>query len=307
MIANRVAYGETLVELCKERDDILVLDADACKSTSTLQVCQLVPERFIQCGIAEQNMMGIATGLAMAGKVPFVTTFAVFTCMRALEQVRNGACYADVDVKVAGTHAGLETGPDGGTHQAIEDIAIMRSLVNMIVVIPSTPNATRKLTRGIAEMKGPSYIRLGKDPAPELYESDEAFPIGGSKQLRDGKDVTIVACGNMVWRAMEAAELLQEKGMQARVIDLYSVKPIDKDAIVRAAKETGGLISVEDHNIYGGMGSAVAEVLTELAPAKLVRMGVEDQFGQSGLPEALYEIYGLTPKHIAQKALEHFA
>lgn len=306
MIANRIAYGETLIELIGERDDILVLDADACKSTGTLQVHERAPGRFIQCGIAEQNMMGIAAGLAMAGKVPFVATFAVFTCMRAVEQVRNAICYANVNVKIAGTHAGLETGGDGGTHQATEDIAIMRSLANMVVVVPASPNATRKLTREIAVTPGPCYIRMGKDPEPELYEADEAFPIGGSKQLKDGSDLTLVACGNMVWRALDAASLLEKQGIHARVLDLYSIKPIDKAAIVRAAQETGGLISVEDHNVYGGLGGAVAEVLTELAPAKLVRMGLQDVYGRSGNPDKLYEMFHLTPQDIAQMALDHY-
>lgn len=306
MIANRIAYGETLIELIRERNDILVLDADACKSTGTLQVQEQAPERFIQCGIAEQNMMGIAAGLAMAGKVPFVATFAVFTCMRAVEQVRNAICYANVNVKIAGTHAGLETGGDGGTHQATEDIAIMRSLANMVVVVPASPNATRKLTREIAVTPGPCYIRMGKDPGPELYESGDAFPIGGSKQLRDGRDVTIVACGNMVWRAMEAAQLLDKQGVQARVLDLYSIKPLDRAALVRASKETRGLVSVEDHNIFGGLGGAVAEVLTELAPARLIRMGLEDVYGRSGNPDKLYEMFHLTPEDIAATVQKHF-
>ena len=306
MIANRIAYGETLIELARERDDILILDADACKSTGTLQVCRQVPERFIQCGIAEQNMMGIAAGLAMAGKVPFVATFAVFTCMRAVEQVRNAICYANVNVKIAGTHAGLETGGDGGTHQATEDIAIMRSLANMTVVVPATPNATRKLTRAVAQRPGPCYIRMGKDPQPELYAPEEDFPIGGSRQLRDGRDLTLVACGNMVWRSLEAAKMLETHGVSARVLDLYSIKPIDRDAIVRAATETGGLISVEDHNIYGGLGGAVAEVLTELAPARLVRMGLQDVFGRSGNPDKLYEMFHLTPEDIVSTALNRF-
>lgn len=306
MIANRIAYGETLIELTRERKDILILDADACKSTGTLQVHEQAPERFIQCGIAEQNMMGIAAGLAMAGKVPFVATFAVFTCMRAVEQVRNAICYANVNVKIAGTHAGLETGGDGGTHQATEDIAIMRSLANMVVVVPASPNATRKLTRTIAETPGPCYIRMGKDPEPELYAADEPFPVGGSKQLRDGKDVTLVACGNMVRRAVEAARLLEAQGVEARVLDLYSIKPIDRDALVRAAHETGGFVSVEDHNIIGGLGGAVAEVLTELAPARLIRMGLQDVYGRSGNPDKLYEMFHLTPEDIAQTASTHF-
>lgn len=300
MIANRVAYGETLIELCKERKDIVILDADACKSTGLMPCRNAVPDRFIQCGIAEQNMVGIAAGLAMNGKVPFVTTFAVFTCMRAVEQVRNAVCYANIPVKVVGTHAGLETGGDGGTHQATEDIAIMRALANMKVVIPATPNATRKLTRAVAADPGPTYMRLGKDPAPEFYPEGEEFSIGGSKQLTEGDDYAIIACGNMVHRALKAAEELLKDGIHARVIDMYSVKPIDKGAVIRAAQETKGLVTVEDHNIYGGLGGAVAEVLAEESPARMKRMGLMDVFGRSGDADKLYEMFRLTPGDIAR-------
>lgn len=300
MIANRVAYGETLIELCKENKNIIILDADACKSTGIQSCRDTVPDQFIQCGIAEQNMMGIAAGLAMNGKVPFVTTFAVFTCMRAVEQVRNAICYANVPVKVVGTHAGLETGGDGGTHQATEDIAIMRALANMKVIVPASPNATRKLTHIIASDLGPSYMRLGKDVAPEIYDEKEEFFIGGSKQLTEGGDYAIIACGNMVWRAIKAAEMLAQENINCRVIDLYSIKPIDKNIIIAAARETKGLITVEDHNIYGGMGGAVAEVLAECQPARMKRMGLKDVFGRSGDPDKLYEMFHLTPADIAQ-------
>ncbi|MCI8650148.1 MAG: transketolase family protein [Anaerotruncus sp.] len=300
MIANRIAYGEALVELARENPNIVVLDADACKSTGTLCCREQVPENFIQCGIAEQNMMGIAAGLALQGKIPFSTTFSVFTCMRAVEQVRNAICYANVNANIVGTHSGLETGADGGTHQGIEDIAIMRVLPNMTVFAPSTPICTRFLTRSMAAHPGPSYMRLGKDPTPELYQEGEIFPIGGSKLLRQGNDLTIFACGNMVWRALEAAQLLAADGIEARVLDLYSIKPIDQQAIIKAAQETSGLVTVEDHSIIGGLGGAVAEVLCEFAPAKLLRMGLLDVFGRSGVPDRLYELYHLTPADIAQ-------
>ena len=304
MIANRIAYGETLVELVKENPDVVVLDADACKSTGT-QVCrEKVPDHFIQCGIAEQNMMGVAAGMALQGKIPFATTFSVFTCMRAVEQVRNAICYANLNVNVVGTHSGLETGGDGGTHQGIEDISIMRALPNMTVFAPSTPVCTRAVTREMAAYSGPSYMRLGKDNAPELYEEGEAFPIGGSKTLRDGKDLTIFACGNMVWRSLEAAKLLAEEGVEVRVVDLYSIKPIDKEVIIRAAQETRGIVTVEDHSILGGLGGAVAEVLCEYAPAHLKRLGLRDVFGRSGNADKLYEIYHLTPADIAAACRE---
>lgn len=304
MIANRIAYGETLTQLALENPNLLILDADACKSTGILCCREQVPKQFIQCGIAEQNMMGVAAGLALNGKIPFVTTFAVFTCMRAVEQVRNAVCYGNLNVKVVGTHAGLETGGDGGTHQAIEDIAIMRALPNMIVQVPADPNATRKMTREAAAHTGPAYLRLGKDPAPELYSSEEEFPIGGSKVLREGRDVSLVACGNMVWRALEAAKLLEQEGIQARVIDLYSIKPIDQETLRKAAQETKGIVTVEDHNIYGGLGGAVAEALGQVCPARLIRLGLKDVFGRSGNPEPLYEMYHLTPADIAAAAKE---
>ncbi len=299
MIANRIAYGETLVELASEHPEIVILDADACKSTGT-QICrEQVPDQFVQCGIAEQNMMGVAAGLALQGKIPFATTFSVFTCMRAVEQVRNAICYANLNANIVGTHSGLETGGDGGTHQGIEDIAIMRSLPNMTVFAPSTPRCTRAITREMAEYNGPSYMRLGKDAAPELYGEGEQFSIGGSKTLRDGKDLTIIACGNMVWRSLGAAEMLANEGLDVRVIDMYSIKPLDVEAVVRAARETRGLITVEDHNVLGGLGGAVAEVLCEHTPARLKRMGLQDVFGRSGNADKLYEMYHLTPADIA--------
>lgn len=300
MIANRIAYGETLVELVKENPNVVILDADACKSTGTSCCREQVPEHFVQCGIAEQNMMGIAAGLALQGKIPFAATFSVFTCMRAVEQIRNSICYANLNANIVGTHSGLETGGDGGTHQGIEDIAIMRALPNMTVFAPSTPICTRAVTWEMAAWNGPSYMRLGKDAAPELYSEGERFPIGGSKTLREGKDLTIIACGNMVWRSLEAAKLLEAEGLDVRVIDMYSIKPIDRDTIIKAARETGGILTVEDHNVLGGLGGAVAEVLCEYAPAKLLRMGLQDVFGRSGNSDKLYEMYHLTPADIAE-------
>lgn len=300
MIANRIAYGETLVSLAEEKPELMVLDADACKSTGTLVCQQKIPKQFIQCGIAEQNMVGVAAGLAACGKIAFAATFGVFTSMRAVEQLRNTVCYSNLNVKIGGTHAGLETGGDGGTHQAIEDIAIIRALPRMSLVIPSSPNATRKLTRLAAETYGPFYIRLGKDPTEELYDENEMFPLGGSKELHKGNDATIIACGNMVGRALEAAKLLEKQGKQVRVIDMYSIKPIDKDSIICAAKETGGIITVEDHSIIGGLGGAVCEVVSENAPAKVIRMGLKDVFGRSGDPASLYEMFGLTAEKIAE-------
>ena len=304
MIANRIAYGETLVELVKENRNIVVLDADACKSTGTIVCRDEVPENFVQCGIAEQDMMGVAAGLAYQGKIPFATTFSVFTCMRAVEQVRNQICYGNINVNVVGTHSGLETGGDGGTHQGIEDVAIMRSLPNMTVFAPADPVATRALTREMAAYEGPSYMRMGKDPTPDVYEPGEQFPIGGSKLLRDGKDIAILASGSMVWRAVEAAKILEKEGIDARVIDIYSIKPIDKEAVIKAAKDTKKILTVEDHSIIGGLGGAVCEVVCECAPAEVVRMGLNDVFGRSGNAPELYKMYHLTPEDIAAKVKE---
>lgn len=301
MIASRNAYLAELYDLMKENEDIVVVDVDNISANSSKSIPKDFPDRFIQCGIAEQNMMGVAAGLAYNGKIPFCATFAVFASMRCVEQVRNSVCYPNANVKVIGTHAGLETGPDGGTHQGIEDLAIMRSLPNMVVLAPSSPNMTVALTRTISKHYGPCYIRFGKAPAPELYSNDETFEIGGSRTMREGKDLTIIAEGNMVWRSLEAAKILEKDGLSIRVIDMYSIKPIDKAVICKAAAETGRIVTVEDHNIYGGLGSAVAEVVCENTPVPMLRIGMMDQFGHSGLPEELYKMYHLTPNDIAEK------
>jgi transketolase len=303
-IANRVAFGETLVELGKENPQIVVVDADAGKASGTIVFKQAFPDRFIDVGIAEQDMIGVSAGLASCGKIPFAATFGVFTSMRAVEQIRNAACYTKLNVKVAGTHAGLETGQDGGTHQAIEDIAIIRSLPNMKLFVPATPNATRKLTRLAAALDGPVYLRFGKEAAEELYPESEEFPAGGSKQLKDGGDAAIIACGNMVVVALGAAKKLEALGKKVRVIDMYSIKPIDEDAIVRAARETKGIVTVEDHSIIGGLGGAVCEVVADKAPARVLRIGLKDLFGRSGDMKGLHKMYGLTEENIVETVMK---
>ena len=299
-IANRVAYGDTLVELANENPNIVVLDADVSKSTGTVQFKKPFPERFITVGIAEQNMMGFAAGLASCGKIPFVATFGVFTSMRAVEQVRNAICYTKLNVKIAGTHAGTETGPDGATHQAIEDIAIIRSIPNIILLVPSTPNASRRLTRAAAAVPGPVYLRFGKDPAEEFYAETEEFPIGGSKQLRDGMDATIIACGNMLAVALKAADELAQRGTHVRVLDMYSIKPIDETSIRKAAAETRGIVTIEDHSVIGGLGGAVSEVTATHHPTKVLRVGLQDVFGHSGDAAGLRVMYGLTPEKVME-------
>jgi transketolase len=299
-IANRVAFGDTLVELAKENPNIVVLDSDVGKSTGTIQFKKAFPDRFITVGIAEQNMMGMAAGLASCGKIPFAATFGVFTSMRAVEQVRNAICYTKLNVKIAGTHSGIETGPDGATHQAIEDMAIIRSIPNIKLLVPSTPNASRKLTRVAAATDGPVYLRLGKDPAEEFYPDDEEFPLGGSKQLRDGKVATIIACGGMLAVALTAADELAKRGTSVGVIDMYTIKPIDEGAIVRAATETGGIVTIEDHNVIGGLGGAVCEVTAARRPTRVVRVGLQDVFGHSGDSAGLRVLYGLTPEKLIE-------
>ena len=300
--ANRIAFGETLVELAKENPNILVVDADVAKSTGTLTFKEAHPDKFINVGIAEQNMVGVAAGLATCGKIPFAVTFGVFASMRAVEQVRNSVCYTKLNVKIVGTHGGLETGQDGGTHQAIEDIAIIRSLPNIQLFVPSTPNQTVFLTKVAASINGPVYLRFGKDPTDEFYSSKEEFPIGKSKVLDNGSDITVIACGNMVHVAVEAAELLKKDGVHARVIDMYSLKPIDEEEIIKAAKETAGIITIEDHTIIGGLGGGVCEVTATSHPAKVIRIGLQDRFGRSGDSKSLHILYGLTAENIVKAA-----
>ncbi len=305
-VPNRVVYGDTLIELARENPNIVVLDADVAKSTGTAQFAKAFPDRFVNVGIAEANMMGMAAGLAACGKIPFVATFAVFTSMRAVEQLRNAICYTRLNVKIAGTHGGIETGGDGATHQAIEDIAIIRSIPNIRLLVPATPVASRKLTRLAAAIDGPVYLRFGKEATPEFYRDDEEFPLGGSKQLRDGPAATIISCGAMLPVAMAAADEMARRGKPVRVLDMYSLKPIDEEAIVRAAAETGGIVTIEDHNIIGGLGGAVSEVTASRSPVRVARVGLRDVFGHSGDLEGLRVLYGLTPAKVIE-AVESLA
>ena len=300
MTANRVAFANALIELARKDPRILVLDPDVGKSSGTLAFGKEFPDRFISVGIAEQNMIGIGAGLASCGKIPFAATFGVFTSMRAVEQIRNSTCYTKLNVKVAGTHAGLETGADGATHQAIEDIAIIRSLPNMTLFVPSTPNATRSLTKSAVEIDGPVYIRLGKEVAEEFYGDDETFPVGKSKELVHGSYATIIACGRMVETALAAAKILSAEGKEVRVVDMYSLKPIDEEAIIKAAKETRGIVTVEDHSVIGGLGGAVSEVTAARQPTRVTRIGLKDVFGHSGDMAGLYKAYGITAEKVVE-------
>ncbi|HHV46577.1 MAG TPA: transketolase family protein [Tissierellia bacterium] len=302
MIATRDAYGEALKELGGICEDIVVLDADLSGSTKTSVFKKEYPHRFFNVGIAEQNLIGTAAGLATAGKIPFASTFAVFAAGRAFEIIRNSVAYPKLNVKIAATHAGLTVGEDGATHQALEDISLMRSLPNMVVLCPADAVETKKCIYKAAEYKGPVYIRLGRSKVPVIFDESYEFEIGKGVQLKEGSDITIIAAGVMVAKALEAAERLEKEGISARVINMPTIKPIDKDIIIKAAKETRGIVTAEEHSIIGGLGSAVAEVLSENYPAHMVRIGTMDTFGESGDAEELMEKYGLSVGNIVDKS-----
>jgi len=297
-LATREAYGVILKELGAKHQDIVVLDADLSKSTKTAVFAKAFPERFFNVGIAEQNLMGVGAGLAAAGKIPFVSTFAMFAAGRAFEQIRNSICYPKLNVKIAATHAGLTVGEDGASHQAIEDISLMRSIPNMTVLVPADAEETRQAVAFAAEYKGPVYIRLGRMSVPDLFTADYKFELGKAVQLTDGTDVTIMATGIMAAIAKDAAEELAKSGIRARVLNFHTIKPIDKEAIIKAAVETGGIVTCEEHSIIGGLGSAVAEVVVENSPVPMERVGVMDTFGESGTPASLLVKYHLTADDI---------
>ncbi len=306
-IATREAYGMALAKF-GDKYDIVVMDADLSKSTKTDTFKKEFPDRFINCGIAEANMISTAAGLATCGKTVFASSFAMFAAGRAFEQIRNAVCYPNLNVKIGATHAGISVGEDGATHQPIEDIALMRSIPNMVVISPADAVESIAAVEAAIKHNGPVYLRFGRLGVPTI--NDEAtykFEIGKGVQLKDGNDVTIIANGLMVPDALTAADMLAEEGINARVINIHTIKPIDEDIIVKAAKETGAIVTAEEHNIIGGLGSAVAEVLCEKCPAPLVRVGIEDKFGKSGKPAQLLKEYGLTPENIVAKAKEAIA
>ena len=301
-IATRDAYGQALAELGAINDKVVVLDADLSKSTKTNDFKKLFPERFFNIGIAEQNLMGTAAGFAATGKIPFASSFAVFAVGRAYDQIRNSIAYPRLNVKIAATHAGLTVGEDGGSHQMLEDIALMRAVPNMTVIVPADGVETRQAVLAAAAYDGPVYIRLGRPKVPVLFGEDYEFEIRKGVVLRDGSDVTLVATGIMVSKAVEAAEALATEGVTAAVVNISTIKPLDDAVLVAMAQKTGAVVTCEEHNIYGGLGSAVAEVLVENCPVPMARVGVEDSFGESGLPDQLLEKYGLTVENIVKKA-----
>jgi len=298
--ATRDAYGKALAELGKLHQDVVVLDADLSKSTKTADFAKAFPHRFINAGIAEQNMMGMAAGLAASGKVVFASSFAIFAAGRAFEIVRNSLAYAGLNVKVCATHAGITVGEDGGSHQSVEDIALMRSLPGMTVEVPADGSAARLALFELYDRSGPAYLRLGRPAVPTLYPADMDYQIGKAIELRSGKDATLIGCGIMVARCMEAAEMLSRQGIEVAVVDMHTIKPLDEEMIVRQARQTGAILTAEEHSIIGGLGSAVCESVCAHHPVPVVRMGIEDVFGQSGSPEELMQFYGLTADKIVE-------
>lgn len=300
-IATREAYGKTLARLGSENENIVVLDADLSKSTKTAEFKKVCPERFINMGIAEGNMMTVAAGLSTCGKIPFASTFAIFATGRAFEQIRNSICYPKLNVKVCATHAGITVGEDGASHQSIEDIALMRTLPNMVVINPSDAVETEAAIEAVAKYNGPCYVRLGRSGVSVINDNPEyKFEIGKGCLLREGKDATIIATGIMVEAALSAYNILAEEGIKVRVINIHTIKPIDQEIITKAARETGFIVTAEEHSIIGGLGSAVAEVVTENCPTNVLRVGVKDTFGESGKPAELLKAYGLTAEDIVK-------
>ena len=303
-IATRESYGKALAEF-GDKYDFVVLDADLSAATKTGIFKKQFPERFFNCGIAEANMMSTAAGLATCGKTVFASSFAMFAAGRAFEQIRNSIGYPHLNVKIGATHGGISVGEDGATHQCLEDIALMRTIPGMVVINPADDTEARAAVEAAIQHDGPVYLRFGRLAVPTIFDRNTyQFEIGKGVQIADGSDVTLIGSGLMVATVMEAAELLKQEGISARVINMATIKPIDKEIIIKAAKETGAIVTAEEHNIYGGLGSAVAEVLSENCPTPLSIVGVEDKFGRSGKPAALLEMYGLTAKNVAIKAKE---
>ncbi len=299
--ATRESFGEALVKLAEENPQVVVLDADLAAATKTGTFKKAYPDRFIDCGIAESNMIGIAAGLATCGKIPFAASFAMFSAGRAFEQVRNSVGYPHLNVKVAGSHAGISTGEDGATHQCCEDIALMRTIPGMVVLNPSDHYEMIAAVKAAAEHNGPVYIRLGRLAVESVNNNDDyKFELGKGITLRDGKDITIIATGLMVGEAVKAAKALEAAGIDARVINIHTIKPIDRELIVKAAKETGRIVTVEEHNIIGGLGEAVSAVVCEECPVPVTRIGVNDVFGHSGPAVDLLKEFGLSAEHIEE-------
>ena len=301
MKATRQSYGEALVELGKENENIVVLDADLATATKTIEFAKKFPERFFDIGIAEADMIGTAAGMATCGKIPYASTFAVFAAGRAYDQIRSSVCYPNLNVKICATHAGITVGEDGATHQMLEDINLMRGMPNMHVFCPSDDVQTKWLIKEISKIQGPCYVRLCRLATPDIYNENQKFEIGKMVQIGEGEDSTIFATGVTVSEAISAQKELKERGINVRVIGVHTIKPLDEEMIIKCAKETKRLISVEDHNIIGGIGSAISEVLTDKFPTKLERMGVNDTFGKSGNAKELLKYFKIDSQAIIDK------
>ncbi len=299
-VATRKSYGEALEQLGKENPNVVVLDADLAGATKTDMFAKQFLDRFFDMGIAEANMMATAAGFATCGKIPYASTFAVFAAGRAYDQIRNSICYPKLNVKICATHCGVTVGEDGATHQMIEDLSLMRTLPNMTVMSTSDDTQTKWAIKEIAKIQGPVYLRLARMETPILYDENTKFEIGKAIQIGEGTDGTVFATGITVSEAIKAQEILKQEGINIRVVDMHTIKPIDKEIIIKSAKETKKLISIEDHNIIGGLGSAISEVLTEEYPTKLIRLGIKDVFGKSGKAEELIKYFGITADNIIE-------
>lgn len=300
-IATRESFGKALVELGKENKDVVVLTADLAGATKTSLFEKEFPDRFINVGIAEQNMIGISAGLATTGKIPFASTFAMFAAGRAYDQIRNSVAYPKLNVKICGTHAGITVGEDGATHQMLEDLSLMRSIPNMTVLCPSDDVQTKWAIKEMAKFDGPVYIRLARVATPVIYDENQTFEIGKMVQIGNGTDATVFATGVEVAEALKAKEQLEKENINIRVVDVHTIKPIDKETIIKCAKETKKIITVEDHSIIGGLGTAVCEILSEEYPTKVIRMGMKDQFGKSGKADQLLKYFKLDSQAIIEE------
>ena len=300
-VPMRDGYGKALMELCEKRKDVMVLDADVAKSTRTVWIRDKYPEHFLDMGISEQDMIGTAAGLALSGMVPFASTYCVFLAGRAWDQIRTTVCYNNLNVKLGGAHAGISVGPDGATHQALEDVALMRVLPNMTVIVPCDAEETRKATLAMAERQGPCFVRFGREAVPVVTDESTPFEIGKARLCREGSDVTVFANGAMVFEAQNAADALAKEGISVRVYDLHTVKPLDEETVLKAAEETGCVVTAEEHQVNGGMGSAVAECLAKHCPVPMEFVGMQDSFGESGDPQELMDKYGLNQKTVEEK------
>ena len=297
----RSAYGKTLVELGKKNKDIVVLDADLSCSTQTQIFAKEFPERFFNVGIAEQDLITTAAGLACTGKIPFVSTFAVFASGRAWEQIRNTICYSNLNVKIGATHGGITVGEDGASHQALEDIAIMRAIPNMTIIVPADEAETIAAIKYAAEVNGPVYVRISRSNLPDVFESEHKFNFKKADVMKEGNDITLITNGETLIETLNCAKMLEEKGISAEVINMPVVKPLDKETVINSAKKTNRVITIENHSIIGGLGGAIAEVLSEEYPTKITRIGTNDEFGQSGTAQELVDFYGLTADKLTEK------